>query len=393
MSDRQNIKELLSLCVRCGRCRGVCPTFEVERTETSVARGRVVLTNHLLEGLRESETAYRILNTCLLCMACEEVCTNKVPVSGIVQVSRELLRKRWGSPQWKDALSWVLSHPRVMDLLSPTAIITRLLPKKGEEPRGLLLRIPRLVDEKVFLPPVSPVPFRRSSGGVWGEGPRVLLFLGCLIDHCYPKIAQTTVELLKRLGYSCVVPKEQYCCGHPHLAMGFREDAERILLYNKRLFEREDPDFILTACASCASTLKREYDLRVPVLDLVELLERHKKELRVTLPSDVERVTWHQPCHLGRGQGIEGEALVKELFGKSFVETKNSHRCCGFGGSLSVEFSSLSTHLAKEKAEWIKESGAQMVLTDCPACIMQLQRGLLLEGVPASAAHLVTLLV
>ncbi len=383
--NQDDPSETLSLCVRCGRCRSVCPTFELELVETAVARGRVVLAEHLGEGMEPTQGLYRILHTCLLCMACEEVCTNGVPVAEIVQKGREQLRRVTGTPRWKGALSWVLSHPRVMDHLCRAGGVMGLLAPKGREPRGLLLRVPRLVEEGVFLPPISASPFRRTCSGVDGE-PRVLLFLGCLIDHCYPEVAKATVGLLQGLGYGCLVPERQYCCGHPHFAMGFREEGERIVRLNTQVFEEAAPDLILTACASCASTLKREYSLDAPVLDLVELLQRHEDRLEVVLPPGVERVGWHQPCHLGRGQGIDGQGLVERLLGSRFVSMENQTRCCGFGGTFSVEFSRLSAAIGADKARWAKESGAQLVLTDCPACMMQLQRSFSSEGV--EVAHI-----
>lgn len=392
-SKAEQWEEALSLCVRCGRCRSVCPTLQVLRQETSVARGRVVLTRHLTEGCRGSATAYEILHTCLLCMACEEVCTNKVPITEIVQRGRGLLRERGGSPRWKTALSWVLSHPKAMDFMAKTAGPLGLISPDGRT-RGMLLRIPKLLEEGFFMPPIYTTPFRNSFRGIetGGSKGRALLFLGCLIDHSYPQIADATVRLLHRLGYSCIVPRDQFCCGHPHLAMGFRKEAESIIATNTELFSSTEADFILTACASCASTLKKEYDLPLPVLDVVELLQRHREDLYVSLPQGVKLATWHQPCHLGRGQGIDATELVQEILGEGFSPMENPDRCCGFGGTLSVEFSHLSSEVGREKAEWIRESGAELVLTDCPACIMQIQRSLLAQDLSINVSHLVTIL-
>ncbi len=391
--NEEDLGKALSLCVRCGRCRGVCPTFEVLGSETAVARGRVVLAQHLAEGDSLTPAAPEILNTCLLCMACEEVCTNKVPVAELVQLARHRLHHQMRPQRWKNALSWVLSHPKAMDLLGTAGgLASQLAPSEGE-PRGLLLRIPGFLEENLFLPPISSRPFRlREEGGREGNRGKVLVFLGCLVDHCYPETAEATIRLLEGLGYGYTVPEEQYCCGHPHMAMGFTEDAKRIIERNLRVFRGEEPDAIVTPCASCASTLKREYHLSIPVLDTMELITRHLDQLSVTLPQGVERVTWHTPCHLGRGQGIYPMPAVERLLGHHLAHLKDHDRCCGFGGTLSVEFSGLSLQVGREKAERIRETGAELVLTDCPACIMQLQHSLFDRGVPARADHILNIL-
>jgi len=117
--NQDDPSETLSLCVRCGRCRSVCPTFELELVETAVARGRVVLAEHLGEGMEPTQGLYRILHTCLLCMACEEVCTNEAPVVELVEAARALLVKERGKPLYKRILARILEDkPLAMRLVS-----------------------------------------------------------------------------------------------------------------------------------------------------------------------------------------------------------------------------------------------------------------------------------
>ncbi len=329
------------------------------------------------------------LSTCLLCMACEEVCTNETPVVDIVEAARAVLAKAKGVSLPGRCLKRILEDKTLAHRLVSVGILTRpLWGRKVEEYRGIALRIP-LLKELGLMPPVE-VPYSREAPVEQGTGNRgtVALFLGCLLEYVYPSIAEATVAILSGMGYRVIIPEGQGCCGHPHLAMGDKGGAERLKERNTRVLESSGAHLVVTACATCTAHLKRHYRLSIPVKDVAELLlEVGPGGFRYKL---AERATYHQPCHLGRGQGIKGvPSFLRALLGSSFVEMAEFERCCGFGGSAAWIYPQVSLGVGKVKARHISQTGCGVVLTDCPACILQINRCLAMEGIRSKALHIV----
>jgi glycolate oxidase iron-sulfur subunit len=228
---------------------------------------------------------------------------------------------------------------------------------------------------------------------------RVAFFPGCAVEYFQPEIEAATIRVLNAFGYDVVVPDELTCCGRPLLSLGDRRSAEELAAQNTAIFEAAQVDAIVTACASCGLTFKKDYPkllrpgAKTPVvLDIHEfLLSRIAgaplKPLRTS-------VTVHDPCHLGRGQGLSRTVreLLQSIPELTLVEMRDADRCCGFGGVMRVTHRVLSDGIADDKAKNILETHAAVVATGCPGCRMQIAEALKRQDSDIAVVHPVQLL-
>lgn len=219
-----------------------------------------------------------------------------------------------------------------------------------------------------------------EEAGVEGKS-KIGLFTGCMVDKKLQHIGHALVNVLKAHGIEIDIPKEQVCCGSPLLRTGQNDIIQSLVDKNKEVFK--DYDIVLTICAGCGSTLKNnhpEYGSKLNVMDISEFLI---DKLNIDDMKEVDMtVTWHDPCHLFRGQGVSKEPreLLKEIKGINFVEMEKPNQCCGAGGGIKAGHPEIALKLSTEKAKMIKDTGAEAVITICPFCQHNIQDGLNHEG-------------
>jgi glycolate oxidase iron-sulfur subunit len=209
---------------------------------------------------------------------------------------------------------------------------------------------------------------------------RVAFFVGCATNYIYPKIGASLVEVLTKLGVEVVIPKGQMCCGTPLYISGDIEGARYLAQKNIDIFSSLDVDYIVSACASCGLSLKKEWN-RILGLEWDSSKVRDVSELLLELglpeglPEFSQKLTYHDPCHLRRGQKIylEPRMILQEVAGKNFVEMRDADRCCGGAGSFNLFYYETSRAVGERKKERVLESKAEAVATGCPSCIMQLK--------------------
>jgi glycolate oxidase iron-sulfur subunit len=410
MVKEQTGKTDSSSCVKCGKCQTVCPIYSVRPEESSAARGKLALSEAVAQGHLDESKVYRdYLETCLLCGACEENCPNEVKTLSAMLGARRALADNARTKVAKRAiLKQVVGAPRLLDLgmrigRAFMGLVFRRIPSDS----GVRRRIPLpLITGDRTLPNLAPAFFtdRFSGQVVEGAGPRVGIFAGCMTNYFYPKTGETMVDLLKGLGASVYVPKDQVCCGMPALTGGERETVRKLARRNLEAFEKYQLDVIVTGCASCGGNLKENYgeflreggidERRIEkfissILDINEYIYKYGEagspvrcegKERAIQPGT--RVTYHHPCHLGRVQGITEEPveLIRSLPGIEYIPLEDGQRCCGMGGSFSLEHYDISKKVNDQKVARILETGADIVVTSCPACIMHIQDGLVRNG-------------
>jgi len=387
----EKIDELFSKCVKCGRCKSVCPTYSIIQTEWGVARGRIAMAQAIHEGkIKASDTLQEHIGKCLMCMACEEICTSQTPVVEIIKWTRGKIEEEIGLPFKERIILRLLKEPSFLEkLIKMGAISSPFIGKSQTLYRGIVLRIPPF---KGYLFPLS-FSSHQFRGKVFGEKKKesIGLFLGCLLEFLYPDVIEKVIKILTNLGYQVVIPDEQTCCGHPHLATGDKDAAQKLARKNKDAFEKIKIDKILTACATCTSHIKNFYNLSTPVVDFAELIIKEAHMLKSS-DAKLEPFTYHEPCHLKRAQGIkEIPEVLNHLFPELYKEMPDYDRCCGFGGIAVIEYPEISSKIGSEKAENIKQSNAKIVVTCCPACMLQIENALFATKVKAKTIHLAEL--
>jgi glycolate oxidase iron-sulfur subunit len=418
----EKIRQETEKCVRCGTCRSGCPTFNAIYRETASARGKIALVEARLTGDEELGEEYlKHIKECTLCGACFSSCPKEVDTPELVMYARAESAEKEGLPLAAQlALKNVLGSERVMPLAFKFASrLQKILLKASNSESGLISRfsLPFLGSGRLLpeLPEISflELPHVRARSDI-KRGKRtsdatVGLFAGCGINYLLPGVGETAIRVLEREGAEVVVPKGQVCCGIPAVSSGEVSTAKNLALKNLEVFETSGLDYITTACATCGHALKqtmtkllagegpsmrtRVKNFSSRVKDITELL-RNEFSYKGGEKNDQDTVvTYHDPCHLGRFQAIRDEPReLIERAGAKFKEMKNPCKCCGLGGGLTFTNYELSMKIARNKVESIKDTGAQVVATACPGCMIQLKDGLHRFGGNAKVVHLIELL-
>ncbi|MBW7956781.1 MAG: (Fe-S)-binding protein [Deltaproteobacteria bacterium] len=414
------LKHEIDKCVRCGTCRSTCPTTKVLGVETASPRGRISLVSAYSKGeIGLSETYLKHLKECTLCGACRTNCPNNVDTVSIFAAARAEAVEKQGVPLTASlAFRGLKDSGGIVGMgLKLASRLQGLLFKDASAGSGLVSRFSLpLVGNGRLVPPLAKTFFldlpevKALSGAGEGNKPRVAFYAGCGINYLMPWVGTKSIELIKRAGAGVEVPGGQSCCGMPAYAMGDLAAAREMARKNLEALESSNADFIATSCATCGHGLKavmpellsgdpalklRAEKVSSRVRDISELLLnelKFKTEGSGNGPRTV--VTYHDPCHLGRAQGLREEPreLLKMGSGVKLKEMKNPCLCCGLGGGLMYANYELSMEIAAKKAENIKKSGADVVATACPGCIVQLKDGLHRAGIQTEAKHVVELL-
>ncbi|MBT1074697.1 (Fe-S)-binding protein [Geobacter grbiciae] len=399
MSALQRVENELKKCVKCGACRAHCPAFATFGKEPAVARGKVALAQHLLKGDIELDDAtYAAMSKCLLCGSCVEKCPNNVPTDEIVVVAREALSGQRGLTTFHAAVGRVIRNRSLMKFGAAAArILGPLFFRKVPETSGLRLRFPLpFVGGKRHIPPLAKKPFLdRHPEVIPGEPgkPRIVYFVGCMTNFCYPQVGEAALALFRHLGCTVIIPKNQQCCGLPGMSGGDLDTVRGLAEKNLAELERYEADYIMTACATCGGALHKFYPNLVgkrhpelaarlkaiadKTVDAAQLLQKLGLNPEETGAGSDIRVTYHDPCHL-RTRAItrQPRELLQGTPGVELTEMEGADKCCGLGGTFNVYHYESSLAINKMKSAAIINTGADAVVTGCPGCMMQLSDGL-----------------
>jgi len=385
--ELQETKDMVYRCNKCGLCISTCPVYQQILMEAASPRGKVQVVKNYLEGNLELSKRFKeIILTCLLCENCVVNCPSGVRHDHVFTDLRGELVRRYGL-DWKKRLIYkLLTNEKFLHSFSVFAKLGRnwLL-----ETFAKGMRIGNIPVER--LPKVNAKPFRDQFNGVIlpdGEAKgRVFYFTGCFTNYFAGDVGQAVVNVLKKLQLEIEIPSRQDCCGLAVILSGEEDLPIKNVEKNISMLTRKEIDAVLVDCATCGAAFKKEYIallkrkgmdtkeaeiLKGKTYDILEYLaERiHLLPFRKDGNEKKIRVTYHDPCHLVRGQGVSEapRKILKALPQVEFVETKDANMCCGGGGSFQFDFPGVSKGITENKIKNIRETGASVVVTGCPGC-------------------------
>ena len=395
----------LDACVHCGFCLQTCPTYVVIEDENDSPRGRLLLMRSLLEGTLQTDDkdVRKHLDQCLGCRACETACPSGVPYGHLLEATRATLTARHPLPIAARMLLAVFAQPTLMRMAMMFGRLARAL----RIAPALARVLPGRFGFALQMLEATRVPVAREPYAARGNDSRgtVALLDGCVMAGMYGETNAATRRTLAVNDYKCVDAPGQMCCGALHAHAGDLETARDLARRNIAAFERGSADLVVSNAAGCGAMLKEygqllaadpEWAQRAASVsgrarDVTELLAAAGPVEGGRL--DVS-VAYDAPCHLLHAQRVSAPPLkvLSAIPGLKLVPLTDADSCCGAAGIYNLLEPDTSAAVLGPKLEHIDRTGATLVATGNPGCLMQIGAGLARSGSEARAIHPVDLL-
>ncbi|MCC7353218.1 MAG: 4Fe-4S dicluster domain-containing protein [Anaerolineae bacterium] len=414
--DAPNYAEILR-CTHCGLCLDHCPTYRVLDIESDSPRGRIYQMRAVAEGRYEVNADFKEhMNVCLACRACETACPANVGFGQLVEAARWQAVASLPMSRRERLLRWLIlrqlfPHPWRLRLAGSLLRLYQRLGLQSLVRRTGLLRLlsPTLAQIESLSPQFSNFftpardQFFLARGKARGT---VSLFSGCIMPLAYSSTNQATLRVLQRNGFHVLLPAGQICCGAIHIHAGEHPTAQEMARRNIDAFLREETDAIIVNAAGCGVALKEYGELLANDAVYAQRAREFSAKVRDVseflvdkgfLPPRGEvrrRVTYQDPCHLAHGQKVRSQprAILRAIPGIQLVEMRDPDRCCGSAGIYNVVHPDLSRQILNEKLDNVKATGAEMVVSANPGCILQIEAGCRNANLDIQVAHVADLL-
>ena len=435
----QSQEERLLACVHCGFCLPSCPTYTRLGDEADSPRGRLHLMRAVAEGRLEAESdAFQThMDRCLGCRACESVCPSGVEYGLLLELARERAVEArpaslptralpavfgsaaisalalWGGRLLRSSglprllarrlpqAGWLGSVKLAMAMLAASAPSRELA--RAMRPRGSGgPTSPEMTPDAATLPPSGP---SASSGSPGSPSPTAGILEGCVQAGLFGRVNEATTRVVEANGTRVVSVRGQGCCGALHAHSGDLDGARRLARANIAAFEAAGVDHVVVNAAGCGAAMKEyghllekdpEWHSRARAFaartrDVTELLAERPLRRGGGLPL---RVTWDAPCHLLHAQRVSEPPLqlLRSIPDLELLPLRGCEECCGGAGIYALTHRELGGRIGGDKVAAVQETGAQVVATANPGCMMQIGAGLLVEGSGVEAVHPVELL-
>jgi glycolate oxidase iron-sulfur subunit len=410
---------VLQQCIHCGLCLPVCPTYDATHIERNSPRGRISLMRSIADNqLEPTKTFGEEMSFCLGCLACETACPAGVDYAQLFEAARAEAEQsgRLATPQ-RTLLRGLLlrglfTRPRLLRFAGRLVRfyqqsglqsfiralhLTALLPRRLRDLEKQMPHINRRFSAALIPPALTPILL----------GHRVGLLTGCVQDLTFSGVNRDTADVLLANNCAVVTPSLQFCCGSLHSHNGDLESARQLARHNIDSFDLDNLDAIITNAAGCGSHLKHydrlladdpQYAARAIVWsEKVKDIHEWLVEIGFRAPkiaADPQIVTYHEACHLCHGQKISRQPrqLLESIPGLKLVELVEATWCCGSAGIYNITQPDMSRQLLERKMDHIQSTGASIVATGNPGCLLQLSFGMRERGLNLQILHPVSLL-
>ncbi|MGH3321487.1 MAG: (Fe-S)-binding protein [Streptosporangiaceae bacterium] len=406
-------RELIDDCVHCGFCLPTCPTYLLWGEEMDSPRGRIYLMEEGLDGEALTDAMVSHFDACLGCMACVTACPSGVQYDRLIEATRAQVERRHPRSRTERLLREVVfaTFPyqrRLRVLRGPLRAYQRGGLARLVRRTGLLDRLsPSLAAMESLAPDLGPAP--RLPERVTARGPRratVGMLTGCVQGAFFPEVNTATARVLALEGCDVVIPRTQGCCGALSLHAGREQEAAGFARRAVETFERAGVDTVIVNAAGCGSAMKeyanllrddptwgpRADELAGRVRDLAEFLhELGPAAERYPLPMTV---AYHDACHLAHAQGIRAQprSLLGDIPELTVREIAEPDICCGSAGVYNILQPEPARELGDRKTANVLATGADLLTTANPGCLMQIASTAKRRGKPVATAHIAQVL-
>lgn len=356
----EGISDDMYSCLQCGYCTSICPMFEQLGWESASPRGKIFYLKQLTQRnfldrilrrqIEVNEDFIVRMFQCTGCGACEEVCHVNIKLHEFWKKVKEWL--------FEEGLISIEAHKKVHDRIHE------------------------------FKNPFAEPPENRGN---WlpddvtlSKNPEVVFFQGCTEAYRKQEMAVTTARLLNKVNLPfTILGGDEWCCGSICINTGQIDYIKEFANHNVQAIKNTGAKTLVVACAGCYNTIKNEYlkivgELPFELYHVSEFLEKLIAEGRIKFTKPIEKtVTFHDSCHLGRGAGVfdAPRKVIESIPGIKFVEMVRSRelsRCCGAGCGCVAAFKPIAVALAMERVLEAQNTGAELIITTCPFCNLNL---------------------
>ena len=405
----------LDRCVHCGLCLNACPTYRELRVEMDSPRGRIYQMAQVSSGAAEIGPSYiEHIELCLACRGCETACPSGVEYGRLVEAARAEIETKLRRP-WRERFIRHMVFRKLLPSRFNLGLAGAVLYLYQASGLKRLVRtlgfLPRRLGEMESLAPEIETPFFfRYYGQVLAaehaERYRVAFLGGCIANISFARLNEATVRVLRKNGCEVSIPAAQGCCGALHVHAGMREEARKLARRNIDAILDGNYDAIITNAGGCGSTLKEygellEHDpayaekarrFSALVKDVTEFLA--SIELNPNLRAAPMVATYQDSCHLAHGQKVRSapRKLLASVPGLELREMPLSDLCCGSAGIYNVVHTGMAMALLEKKMASVNGTGAEVIVTANPGCMLQLSAGVKKFGRGQRVAHVVEIL-